>query len=421
MNLGELMQPLMDWATRLMPQGRRAAEDLYGMKGLCYSATCDNKNIGTPDNIGYCFTSAAAWLAQILWMHYEYSPDEAFLRDGLYPFMKEIAGFYDGFLAEDGSGRLVACPSGSPEMGIAGRDRWSVLSSMSTIDMELIRELYSHVLAAATRLGADGDRLAGWQAVLGKLPLPPITADHGLCEWLEPHEPYDPGHRHRSHFVGIVPGDRITVEDTPDYAAAVRKALDWRHSIGLESSLSLTTVSDAMIYARLYDADEALKQLDATIYYNVMENLLMALYDWRGRGGTLVWFGGHRLFQIEAGLGIAAAIAELVMHDRRGVIRLLPALPGAWPAGEAYGLKARSGFEVSVAWQGGTLKSAGILSTSGGVCRVLAFHAPGGVRVRCGGTEIGTFIEGGIASFETVAGREYQIEPVQWKDGKVTG
>jgi alpha-L-fucosidase 2 len=408
-NLGELMSPLMDWVTRLLPQARHSAKDIHGCRGALFAATCDNKTIGNIDNIGYCFTSTAAWLAQILWTHYEYSLDELFLRERLYPFLKEIGAFYDDLLTKDSKDRLVACPSCSPEMGVAGRDKWSVLSSTSAIDMELIREVYTHLIAGSVILNTDERFRAHWLKTLKKLPLPPISAEHGLCEWLESHEPHDAGHRHRSHLVGIVPGDRITPEDTPEYAEAVRKALTYRHKNGMGSSLSFSTVTDAMIYARLYDAQQALEQLDLTIYHNIMDNLLTALCDWRDRGDTLAWFGGHKVFQIEAGLGLSCAIAELLVHDRRGIIRLLPALPAKWAAGNIYGICTRGGFEVSVCWENNQLKSAEIFSKLGGVCRVMPFQSGGMQEVLSNGQIIPAEYKDGVLAFDTEPGNRYEL------------
>lgn len=411
MNLGELMPPLMDWVTRLLPQARRSAMDIHGCRGALLAATCDNKTIGNIDNIGYCYTGAAAWLAQVLWIHYEYSGDDGFLKNSLYPFLLEIGAFYDDFLVEDSAGRLTACPSCSPEMGIAGRNKWSVLSSTSAMDLELAREVYEHLLAASGILGTDAEKRPGWSAKLEKLPLPPLSPDYGLREWLDEHEPHDAGHRHRSHLVGIAPGDRITVEDTPEYAEAVRKALEYRQKNGMGSSLSFSTVTDAMVYARLYDAEKALEQLDLTVYYNVMDNLLLSLCDWRSRGDTLAWFGGHKIFQIEAGLGLACSIAELLVHDRGGVIRLLPALPEKWAAGRVSGICARGGFEVSAEWENGKLKTAEILSNLGGTCRVMPFQASGDIRIYSGGRELPCEKKNGVLSFVTGKGGQYSLLP----------
>ena len=67
---------------------------------------------------------------------------------------------------------------------------------------------------------------------------------------------------------------------------------------------------------------------------------------------------------------------------------MLPALPDAWPAGHIDGLRARGGFEVtSLAWSGGKLSEAKILSKIGGVLRVrsrvpILLIAPDGKAVR---------------------------------------
>ena len=53
LNLGDLMMPLMDWVERIMPQGRKAAKDLYGARGVAFGIVADNKNIGNVDNIGF--------------------------------------------------------------------------------------------------------------------------------------------------------------------------------------------------------------------------------------------------------------------------------------------------------------------------------------------------------------------------------
>ena len=49
---------------------------------------------------------------------------------------------------------------------------------------------------------------------------------------------------------------------------------------------------------------------------------------------------------------------------------LLPARPGAWPAGRVRGLRARGGFEVDLDWAQGLLSRAVVRSRLGGVCRV---------------------------------------------------
>jgi alpha-L-fucosidase 2 len=68
--------------------------------------------------------------------------------------------------------------------------------------------------------------------------------------------------------------------------------------------------------------------------------------------------------------GGAAGIAEMLLQSQGGEIRLLPALPAAWPDGFVSGLCARRGFEVALRWKGAKLQSAVLSSRIGGKCTV---------------------------------------------------
>jgi len=46
-------------------------------------------------------------------------------------------------------------------------------------------------------------------------------------------------------------------------------------------------------------------------------------------------------------------------------IRLLPALPSAWPEGALHGVRARGGIELDIDWSGGKLKRAVLRGTPG--------------------------------------------------------
>jgi alpha-L-fucosidase 2 len=56
---------------------------------------------------------------------------------------------------------------------------------------------------------------------------------------------------------------------------------------------------------------------------------------------------------------------EMLLQSHAGEVELLPALPAAWPTGRVVGLRARGGFDVSIAWRDGRLVDASIVSRLG--------------------------------------------------------
>lgn len=406
-HLGDLMNPLMDWVERVMPQGKIAARDLYGCNGVYFPITCDYSNVGNVDNIGFYWTGGAAWLAQILWQHWEYTNDLTFLKDHLYPFMDQIGRFYEDFLVKNKKGYLVPSLSASPEMPIAGRIGQSFLSSASTIDLELIRDVFTHLVKAGKRLKVNPATLQKWESILARVPLPGINKDGSLAEWMEDHTPGDPGHRHRSPFIGLAPGDRISMENTPEDAAAAYRLLQKRHSFGKSMTQSLTFVWDAQLLDRLGKGNEAFDQLKSLIPIHLLNNLLLTCNDWGGKGG-LAWFKDIKLFQIEANIGLASAIIEMIFQDRQDLLRFLPALPSALPDGKVTGLRARGEFEVGLEWEKGTLRAASILSDDGMTCH-FKDNGYSKIKIACGGEEIKYVNDKGIISFATAKGQTYHL------------
>jgi len=369
-NQAEFGKPLVNWAFSLLEQAKAAAQDMYGLPGAYYNAVCDSENLGNHDDLFMLASGTNAWLTQTLWQVWDYTQDKDMLKNKLYPILREIGRFYEHFLQEDQQGRLLTAPSGSPENQPRGRKIASILSVTSTFDLEVIRELFEHLRTAYDLLGQSDDSRAAWDVLLKKLPLPTLNTEGRMLEWLDKeYETLDPGHRHRSHFVGICPGTRISVEDTPQYAEGVRRSLALRHSFGGKGSCTLDLASDAYIFARLYQPQEALEKVNALIIHHAMGNLLLCLCDWRPESG-LNWFGDRRVFQIEASFGLMAAMTQMLLQDHGGLIRLLPALPREWADGSVSGLCARGGFEIAMTWKQGKLTHAQVISQRGGRCRV---------------------------------------------------
>jgi alpha-L-fucosidase 2 len=85
--------------------------------------------------------------------------------------------------------------------------------------------------------------------------------------------------------------------------------------------------------------------------------------EWGGLLPNL--FSTHPPFQMDGNYGLMAALAELLVQSHGGVIRVLPALPAAWPDGSAHGLRCRGGLAVDVDWADGKLTNLTVRRLSG--------------------------------------------------------
>ena len=330
---------LLCLAERYAPHGREAARKLYGCRGVYLTLQTDVWGRMTPESYGYAvWIGAAPWIAQHFFMHWRYTKDLSFLRERCYPFIKEVAQFYEDYLFDD-NGTLTIAPSQSPENRFDGAGDMPVsICINSAMDIQLASELLANAAEAAEVLQVDAERVAVWREMRAKLP--PLTIDGRgrLNEWDTERDEVEPGHRHLSHLYGLYPGQMFE----PDGALwkAAEESLDerLRHGGG-HTGWSRSWV--ACLMARLGRAQEAWEHLTALI----------------GDFATITLLDLHppRIFQIDGNMGGTAAICEMLIQSRPGTLRLLPALPVAWRDGEARGFKAQDGFSVDFRWRGGRL------------------------------------------------------------------
>ena len=201
-------EALLQHIERFVPHGKKAAMDLYGCKGVLLPLQTDAWGRSTPESYGWAvWIGAAAWLAQHMWWHYEYSLDKDYLEKRAYPYLKEVAAFYESYLVLDDDGVFQVVPSQSPENKFKGSGDLPVgICVSATMDLELIWEVLTHTIQAAELLGSDDDKCQEWQHILDHLPPLQIGSKGQLLEWNEEFEEVEPGHRHISHLYAFYPG-----------------------------------------------------------------------------------------------------------------------------------------------------------------------------------------------------------------------
>ena len=393
-NLSECHLPLFDLLERVCENGKTVAKEMYGIENgfVCHHNTdiwgdCAPQDLWMPATI---WPTGGAWLALHIFEHYEYTLDKDFLADK-YHILKGAAEFMADFLIEDSEGRLVTCPSVSPENTyLTSTGTRGCLCAGPSMDSEIITVLFNDVIKAAEILGKDSEFAERLAKLLERLPKPEIGKYGQIKEWAVDYDEVEIGHRHISQLFALHPADLITPVKTPKLADAARATLVRRliHGGG-HTGWSCAWIAN--MWARLYDGRMVYENLKRLLCHSTNPNLLDT----------------HPPFQIDGNFGGVSAVAEALLQSVSGEIILLPALPDEWREGSVKGLRAKGGFGVDISWRDNKLTSAVITSDLGGECRLRTNCVASLV---CDGENVGSRIENGVIIFNTQAGRKYTVQ-----------
>ena len=261
---------------------------------------------------------------------YEYylvSGDTQFLKERLLPAMKKTVLFFEDFLSDvDQDGNLFFAPSYSPENSPSNIELQG--SANATMDIAAAKEAIQNLISVCEDLNIEKENIPRWREMLEKLPPYLVNKDGALKEWTIDNLDDNYNHRHISHLYPLWPGFEINPEETPDMFEAARMAFANK---GRGNNSAHGLMHGALIAARLKEADK------------VYENLLFMLTN------NYVFtslFTSHNpnldIYNSDALNSLPAAVLEMLVYSRPGVIELLPACSDKIANGKISGVKCRT-------------------------------------------------------------------------------
>ncbi len=357
-NMPDLLLAVFDYIDTMMEDFKVNAKNIYGCRGIYIPAPSTPESgllkVLLPHIIH--FTAAAGWIAQHYYDYFSFTQDREFLEKRAMPFMEQVALFYEDYLIEDEHGKLMILPSNSPENtpgnywdGKEGMGAIMETTINATIDIAVIKEVLTHLIEGNRIVGGYDNKIITWQKMLEKLPEYEINEDGAIKEWIHPYYKDNYRHRHQSHIYPMFPGNEIRQETHPELYDACVIAINKRLVIGLNQQSGWSLAHMANVYARMKEGELALECLNHMAKSCVVPNFFTLHNDWRNMG-IGVKRPEHAPVQLDANMGFASAINELLVQSFEDYILILPALPKDFSKGKVSNLLVRGNIEVSISW-----------------------------------------------------------------------
>ena len=281
--------------------------------------------------------------AQNLWLHYVYSPDKTYLKEKVYPVIKDYASFYASFIEKCrmNNGKVVFGPSVDPEHTDFGWDN-------SPYEIGWAQHTLKAAIQGAKDLGVDADLVKRWSKSLSKLPDYPVIGD--VVRVGEVERVYNIV----TPVVPLFPAEQVSFFSPESEKALFKRTIQWiQNSYNHNNSVVMLNVARA----RLSMTDDAINDTKTWFKGKEQPN---GLFYWQAHG-----------FYMSEQTAVAGLITEFLIQSVDNIVRIFPAWPGTKDA-EFTDLRARGGFLVSSKVKNGDVSDFKVESTVGGELKLVS-------------------------------------------------
>lgn len=340
-NLQELTESYLDMMWSWREDFRDNARGMYQAPGIFVPSRASSSGKTYHYGLEYphlYWFAGGAWASQIFYDYWQYTGDEAYLKQRVIPFMLESVAFYEFILTKnEADGKYMFLPSYSPEVGPRGKHPVSI---NATMDVAALKQLLRNLLTLSKQGWVKSKKIQEWKKILANLPNYLVDQHGDLQEWLWPGLRNNNRHRHASHLYPLF------YEVDPDFVnnlklrqaaiTAIEKRMQYRRrNDGAEMAFGL--VQKGLAAAHLGDTAHAYECVDwlCNSYWST------ALTSYHDPGS---------IFNVDICGGLPAVIAEMLVQSSAQTLELLPACPKQWPKGRISGVLTRCGVTVDLEW-----------------------------------------------------------------------
>ena len=329
--------------------------------------------------------------------YYDYTLDKTFLRNQLYPAMRQLDVFWRDFAVRDDKGHWSFEHTSAHEGGD---------DVNPNLDLGFAHRVEDELIADSEALNVDAAMRPVWRKFSDELSPYPESEYNGKTVY-DMAEKLRPGARNQRLFApgdqpinleGLVfPGENLAIGGDATELEVARNSMEEMNSWGVTPGGNSHNgfCKEFPIAARIgWPADDLIAKLKAAI-----------LFQWRPSNLTVFQSGGG----IETAGSIEAIDSMLLQHED-GVLRVFP----DWPVDKDAAftrLLAKGAFLVSSEQRNGVVTFIHITSEAGGP---LTIASPWGEQaVRLAGRAAELSPKSGLIVLETVRGEHYELTPAR--------
>ena len=380
-NHADLSAPFYQAIVESLPNGRDMAKS-RGWKGVHFPVCIGPWGILPEGFQDWGQRSNAAFAALNFIWQYQYTQDTEFLKKTAYPYLLEVAEFWENYLKLE-NGRYVIHDDSIHEG--SGADMNPLLS------LGLVRTLFKNMLIMSNDLGVDEARRAKWQDILDKLSAFPVQERNGkaVFRYTERGMAWNDGNSLGIHH--IFPAGAIGLDSDPNLLEISRNMIGEMGRWADYNAFSSWYTACARVG---YDPKVILAKMREECGKHSLPNLLM----YYGGGG------------VESSGGFLA-VNEMLLQSHEGVIRFFPCWPREQDA--RFGtFRAVGAFLVSAELKGGVVTGVTIVSEKGRPCAVQNPWPGKSIQVTRNGQRAET-LHGDRVLLKTVPGEAIILAPAE--------
>lgn len=450
-NHKEFAENYLEYRFKMLGNALNDAKKLFGAKESAFYSDVSNLNgynALEPDTV--CNYTVGAQIAMDFYRYYQYTGDETFLKEKAYPIMKSVAELYCNILEKEEDG-VYRVKGGAT----AYESYWNMKETIT--DCAAIQVLFSALVETASITGLGKNLVEKYMDVklhLYHLPTT-VTLHNGEDltvfstgrKWDSAPAQTEEGDYPLSPFPAcqlapVFPSGYIGLaqKNSPEFRLAHNTARlifdidvynqsnigSSGHSVVTETAARLGMREDCIRILRLFVkkyqqfpngfthfADRAAGQFWSPQYRPRVLERDVSYTEWEkvheksdGRR-TAIPSNNFSHCYFESLSNIMTGVNEMLLQSYDGIIRVFPATPLKYSA--LFSLSATRGFTVSSEAVEGDIRFVSIVSTLGGVCKVVLPWEHEQVKIISENKKVEYKETNGIVEFRTLKGGEYVI------------